>query len=61
MLEASPEHIFGKKILVVDEQPVLELIIGKKSYLTGIFTGYGVIIVFIITVVLIQKKRNLLK
>ncbi len=44
--EAYPKHIFGRKILVVEENPVLILQFGKKEY-----TGYIVIVLVGVVVV----------
>jgi hypothetical protein len=57
LLDASPKHIYGKKVLVVDEQPVMELHIAKSSYLKmPIIISLGVLIPGIVTFLLWFKR-----
>jgi hypothetical protein len=53
LLDDSPKHIYGKKVLVVDEQPVMELHIADSSYLKMvIMISLGVLIPGIVTFLL---------
>ncbi len=57
LLDASPKHIYGKKVLVVDEQPVMELHIAENSYLKMvIMISLGLLISGIVTFLIWVKR-----